>query len=78
MKLLGHIFNSNSKSVSFGWTLSIAAHAFFALAPSRFSVENWTAAQAVAAGLIGIKSVKEGMNENTAIKHGKAPDAPAS
>lgn len=63
MKLFSHIFNSDSKSVTFGWSLSLAAHAFFVMLPDRFKVEHWSAAQAVAAGLIGIKSVKEGIIE---------------
>lgn len=72
LKSLGHIFNSDSKSVTFAWlALTIPAHLFFYLRPEAFKVENWMAAQAMAAGLVGIKSAKEGWGNDSA-----ASDAP--
>jgi hypothetical protein len=60
-KVFSHVFNSDSKSVTFAWlALTIPGHIFFVLYPERFKVENWMAVQAMAAGLIGLKSAKEG------------------
>lgn len=77
MKLLGHIFNSESKSVTFGWSLSIAAHVFFCLYPDRFKVENWVAAQGAASALIAAKSIKEGIIAKAQIENG-GPNVPAA
>lgn len=74
-KILTHILDSNSKSVTFGWILSLAAHAFFVLYPDRFKVENWVAAQAAASALIAQKSIKEGMIEHAAASK-ETSDAP--
>lgn len=66
-RLLSHILDSESKSVTFGWVLSVAAHAFFSFRPEVFKVEHWVAAQGVAAGLVASKSLKEGMLEHAGI-----------
>ncbi len=78
MKLLASIFNSESKSVTFAWfALTIPAHIFFFMRPADFKVEHWMAAQAMAVGLVGIKSAKEGIIEHAEISNGK-PDVPAA
>ena len=74
-KLFSHIFNSDSKSVTFGWTLSLAAHAFFVLFPERFGVDEWVKAQGAASLLVAGKTAKEAYLEGRAVK---APDAPAA
>lgn len=73
-RLITHILDSDSKAVTFGWVLSLAAHAFFSFRPELFKVEHWVAAQGVAAGLVAGKMVKEGMLEHAEIKQG-GPDA---
>lgn len=66
-KAIAHVFNSDSKSVTFAWlALTIPAHIFFYLRPDVFKVENWMAAQAMAAGLVGLKSAKEGWGSDAA------------
>lgn len=76
-RILGHVLDSESKSVTFGWVLSISAHAFFSLRPELFKVEHWVAAQGVAAGLVAGKMLKEGMIENAEIVNGGSNAAPA-
>lgn len=75
-KFLSHVFDSDSKSVTFAWlALTIPAHAFFVLFPTRFTVEHWMAAQGMAAGLVGLKSAKEGWG--TVSEVSAAPDPAA-
>lgn len=77
-RLLSHVIDSESKSVAFGWVLSISAHAFFAFRPDVFKVEHWVAAQGVAAGLVATKAIKEGMIEHAEITAQEVKaDAPA-
>ena len=61
--IVTHILDSESKTVTFGWVLSLSAHAFFSFRPELFKVEHWVAAQGVAAGLVAGKMVKEGYLE---------------
>lgn len=69
-RIITHILDSDSKTVTFGWVLSLSAHAFFSFRPDLFKVEHWVAAQGVAAGLVAGKMVKEGYLE------GKDANAP--
>ncbi len=74
MNILTHVFNSESKSVTFAWfALTIPAHLFFFLRPDVFKVEHWMAAQAMAAGLVGVKSIKEGVVEHAEAVNGNPP-----
>jgi hypothetical protein len=76
MKLLGHIFNSESKSVTFAWfALTIPAHLFFFFRPDHFKVEHWMAAQGMATALVAGKSWKEGSIAHAEIA-AKEPNAP--
>jgi hypothetical protein len=76
-KLLSHIFNSESKSVTFAWfALTIPAHLFFFFRPDHFKVEHWMAAQGMATALVAGKSWKEGVIESAEIKAAPAA-APA-
>lgn len=74
-RILTHILDSESKSVTFGWVLSLSAHVFFSLRPELFKVEHWVAAQGVAAGLVAAKAVKEGMIEHAEIGKDAASNA---
>jgi hypothetical protein len=60
MKLLGHVFNSESKSVTFAWWLTVSSTVLFACMPDKFTVNHLAAANGIAAGLVGLKSAKEG------------------
>lgn len=58
-KIVLHIFDSESKSVAFGWALSMSAHAFFAARPAAFTADTWLTIQMLSAGLVGGKLLKE-------------------
>ena len=74
-RLLTHVLDSESKSVTFGWVLSLSAHAFFSFRPDLFKVEHWVAAQGVATGLVASKSLKEGIIDHAEIVK-ETPGAP--
>ena len=76
--IVTHILDSDSKSVTFGWVLSLAAHAFFSFRPDLFKVEHWVAAQGVAAGLVAAKAVKEGVLEHAEVTKGSDAAPPAA
>lgn len=76
-KLLLHLFDSDSKSVTFGYTLSFAAHygAFVARkADGNFvlGASEWTLAQGLAAVLVAGKLGKEAFDALLKSKNGNA------
>lgn len=75
-RMLTQAFDSESKSVTFGWALSIISTLLYYLHAPGFSAEMWQQMVMVAAGLVGAKALKEGVLEHAAIKTPKeAPDA---
>lgn len=60
-KIILHIFNSDSKSVTFGWVNYIVATVLFVFFPERFLITYWQTACFVSAALVGGKVAKETM-----------------
>ena len=58
-RLLSHIFDSESKSVSFGWALFITGTVFYAVQAPGFDVQAWQYSTFISTLLVGGKVVKE-------------------
>ena len=65
-RILEHVFDSESKSVTFGFMLSLTATALFVAYQDKFGAERWMTAQAAASVLIGGKLMKEAFLEGKA------------
>jgi multisubunit Na+/H+ antiporter MnhG subunit len=68
-RLLAHAFDSDSKSVTFGWSLKVLATILY-FARQDFGAERWERMVLIAAFLVAGKLVKE------AYLDGKAPGDP--
>lgn len=68
-RLLSHIVDSESKSVTFGWTLKITATALYLFVPS-FGADRWERMVIIAALLVGGKLVKETILDGVSAKGG--------
>ena len=71
-KIVTHIFDSESKSVTFGFMLSLTATALFVAFSDKFNADRWSNSQLVASFLIGGKLMKEAFLDG---KEAKKDDA---
>ena len=58
-RLLTHVFDSESKSVTFGWVLFLTATALYVARMPGFTVDVWQYALLISTLLVGGKVVKE-------------------
>ncbi len=81
-RILTHAFDSDSKTVSFGWALKLLSTVMYLTRPD-FGAERWERMILIAALLVGGKLVKELLLEHAEIKAEApaaleaAPNAPA-
>lgn len=76
--ILLHAFNSDSKTVSYGWALSMTSTALYLLVPT-FSAERWERMILIASILVGGKMAKELVLDHAEIKAtSKETNAPAN
>lgn len=75
-RLVSHVFDEESKSVTFGWVLGIVATLLYMMHMPGFDVNVWQTNVFVSAALVGGKMVKETILEG---KNGKSsPGGPVA
>ena len=78
-RAITHVLDSDSKSATFGWWLSLSATVLFMARPTTFDSGIWMNAQMIAGALLGGKLLKETMlgKKPEEVKP-DAPPAPAA
>lgn len=72
-RLLSHAFDSDSKSVSFGWALYLTSTACYLLNAPGFTAERWERLVLISTFLVAGKLAKEALLESRK----ETPNAPA-
>lgn len=75
-RILLHAFDSDSKSVSFGWALALASTALYLLQAAGFGADRWERMMLISSFLVAGKLAKEALVEHAEAKK-EAPNGPA-